>query len=411
MNVNTPDFKFLAQRTTSGRLLKLLKSSGWGTVGRRKNVYERLQSESDPGFRRTSVIVPLDRDASDYGLLMKAALETANRLTPGVWDRRIAPLLGLSSADTFSFRKQTSAPDGLISWTDGRDLIVSASRTLAAGAKSYIEPSRHFSDRFGQFANRYLDHVLMGQSRTGSYTVTAVAPTEAVVPITDTTKPALDLEGVTVARARNVTASVVGALEAAVEAVDHFKASGSMSGFDEQVDRGVSYELVTALRDISSGADESDITIELAPVDDLCLHDEPATQMQTRRFEFSGGDAGVLDRASNQLCVKIEAEPVVVEGRVHLLAKKEISGPGVVGVDDGHHRYRVRLGSDEEYHEAVMAHNQNRNITVRGELSREGTLRWLYGAELRTRPTTPPEPTTTEPDTTEPLAGQQQLPG
>ena len=399
--MNPVDFRLLAERTTPDRLLKLLKSSGWATVGRRKNTYERLQSESDTGVRRTSVIVPLDPAASDFGLLMEAALEAVSRLTPKVWERRIEPLLGLSSADTFSFRKQTSAPDGLISWHDGRELIDSASRALAAGAKSYVEPSRHFSNRFGQFASRYLDHVLMGQSGTGSYIVTAVAPTEALVPLANTSKPALELEGATVARARNVTASVVGALEAAVEAVGHFKASGSMSGFDEQVGRGVSYELVTALRDISGGADESDITVELAPAE-LPLHDGPATQ--TRRFEFSGGDTGVLERASHQLCAKVEAEPVVVEGRVHLLTKKEAGGPGVVGVDDGHHRYRVRLGSDEEYHEAVMAHDQDRNITVEGELSREGTLRWLYGAELRASPDSAAS------HAIEPPTGQQQLP-
>ena len=64
------------------------------------------------------------------------------------------------------------------------------------------------------------------------------------------------------------------------------------------------------------------------------------------------------------------------------MTKKEADAPGVVGIDDGRHRYRVRLGSDEEYHEAVMAHDKNREIAIEGELSFEGTLRWLYSAQL-----------------------------
>ena len=381
--MNRPDITQMAASTEPEQLLALLSGSVWEEAGRRENTYVRLRSTAVTGTRGTAIIIPLDRTARDFGLLMKAALESIMSLTPDIWRRSIEPLLGLTAADTFSFRKETSAPHGLIAWNDGRELIDSARRTLVAGAKAYREPSRHFSNRFGQFANRYLDQILMGQSAIGSYIVTALAPIEAKVPIRKKPEGTLELEGFDVARARDITSSVVLSLEAATEAIGHFKSSGSMAGFDEQVARGVSYELVKALRDIAGGADESDITVKFAPADQELLGQlEP----ETLRFEFSGGDTGVLERASVQLSTVADAERAVVRGRVHLLTKKDEEGPGVVGVDDGHHRYRVRLGSDEEYHEAVMAHDENRHIAVEGELSREGSIRWLYGAELRTAP-------------------------
>ena len=388
------DLSNLVERTQPQRLLSLLRGSGWHEVGHRTNSYTRLQRSSKTDTQGTSVIVPLDREASDFYLLMTAALETIRRMWPSTWQRSIEPFLGLEAADVFNFRKETSAPRGLIAWNDGRDLIESARMTLVAGAKSYREPSRHFSNRFGQFANRYLDQILMGQSGTGSYVVTAVAPAEAQVPISKNVEDIKGKHGVHAARAREITSSVVRALEAATDAINHFKSSGSMTGFVEQVERGVSYELVVALRDIARGAEESDITVRLAPLEQTLFDTEPST----RSFEFSGGDTGVLERASVQLSADTETERVAVEGRVHLLTKKEAGSPGVVGVDDGSHRYRVRLGSDEEYHEAVMAHDEDRSIAVEGELSREGSLRWLYGARLLTSQIRSPRPSADDTD-------------
>ena len=398
-----------AESADPERLVVLLSGCGWEIAGRRAGAYVRLRGGVDADSHSASVIVPLNRSASDYGLLMKAAVETVSSLSPETWRRSIEPLLGLTAADAFDFRKETSAPRGLIAWNDGSELIDSARRTLIAGAKAHRGPSRHFSNRHGQFAGRYLDQVFMGQSEVGSYIVTAFAPTEASVPIRGTPEGTLGLDGVDTVRSRDVTLSVVGALEAASEAVDHYRSSGSMAGFSEQVARGVSYELVTALRDIANGADQSGITVKLAPTGQP-QPGEPPLESETHCFEFSGGDTGVLERAANQLSAPDKAERLVVEGRVHLLTKKEAGGPGVFGVDDGRHRYRVRLDSErqQQYHEAVMAHDEDRSITVEGDLSREGSLRWLYSARLRA--TAPAATgTTAEPPPTDPLPGQMQI--
>ena len=365
------------------RLIAMLSNSGWDTVGFRELSYVRLKRAEESGVSGLSVVVPLNHAASDFVVLMTAAVETIRSLGGDTWQRLIRPILALPPVDEFRFRKETSSPSGLIAWKDGEELIDSARRTLIAGAKAYREPSRHFSNRYGQFAGRYVDQVIMGQSGPGSYVVTALAPTDAKVPIRKTDDGTLELEGVTYVRGREVTSSVVRALEATTEALDHFKSSGSIAGFDEKVASGVSYELVVALRDVASGANESDITIELVRMEQLSIADPMA---DTHQFEFSGGDVSVLERASVQLAAPAETERLRVEGRVHLLTRKDAGAPGVVGIDGGGRRYRIRLGSDEEYHEAVMAHDEERQIAVIGDLSKEGSLRWLYNAQLLPRP-------------------------
>ena len=398
-----------AENADPGRLVALLSGCGWETVGRREGAYVRLRGseEAYAGMGDASVIVPLNRAAGDFDLLMQAAVDTVSSSSPEVWKRSIEPFLELAAVDAFVFRKETSAPRGLIAWKDGSALIDSARRTLIAGAKAHREPSRCFSNRHGQFAGRYLDQVFMGQSGVGSYIVTAFAPIEADVPIRRPSEGTLGLEGVDAARSRDVTRSVVRALEAAVGAIDHYKRSGSMAGFSERVDQGVSSELVIALRDIASGADQSDIKIELAPTSRTPSAElEPAPEIHC--FEFSGGDTGVLERAASQLSAPDEIERTVVEGRVHLLTKQEAGGPGVFGVDDGRHRYRVRLSDGDQYHEAVIAHDEDRYVIVEGELSREGSFRWLYGARMRIPPASG-GPGTPLPLAAAPMRGQMQL--
>lgn len=376
------DLVHLVARIQPQRLLTLLRGTGFRDVGYRENSYVRLTHSEDTRTKGTSVIVPLDPTASDFEELMATALDLLRTDWPNAWHRSIEPLLGTEAADVFDFRKETSAPRGLIPWNDGRELIESARYTLVAGAKAYLEPARQFSNRFGQFANRYLDQVLMGQSGVGSYIITAMAPITARIPIRKSNDATLGYDGIDEVSAREISSSVINSLEGASEALDHFKNLGSMTGFEENVNRGVSYELLRALRDISAGSDESDITVKIASAEGTLFQDiEPVIH----QFRFTAIDTPVFERASVQLSSppRQEKERIAVEGRVHLLTKKEVGAVGVVGVDDGNHRYRVRLSTDEEYHEAVMAHDEDRNIRVAGELSMEGTLRWLYGATLQ----------------------------
>jgi hypothetical protein len=325
-----------------------------------------------------SVLIPLNQSAPDYVMLMDAALRSLTLEYPDLWHRSIGPRLFAVVSDSLRFRKETAVPSGLIPWDDGRDLIEAARATLVAGAKAYMEPARHYANRFGQFASRYIDGVLMGQTQPGSYVVTALAPAQALVSLRVPNVATLGLTGFDLVPGRTVTESVARAIGATHSAVEEFRTSQTFEVFDAHVADGASYEMAVALRNLSSGADESEIVVEW----DRSLVTSTPIKLPDR-FSFDRRHAEVLKRAAIHLAAPTMEEQVTVRGRVHLLAKKDSGGPGVVGVDDGKRKYRVRLSSDEEYHDAVLAHDENRNVEVVGRMSREGTLSWLYGAHLR----------------------------
>jgi len=236
------------RRVDPTRLTLLLEDAGWRLVGGRPGIYNRFAAPGQASGRHGSLVVPLDPSAPEFEELMLAALsELAAPAYRDIWQRVIAPRLATEAADRLRFAKESPAPSGLIAWREGEELIESARSTLVAGAKSYMGPERHHGNRHGKFARRYLDTVLMGQTAAGSYVVTAFAPANVAVPLKGGQFEGFGLEGMDIARARQVTLAVVRAVEAVTEALHHYRATGSFSGFDEGVELGVSYEMAAAL--------------------------------------------------------------------------------------------------------------------------------------------------------------------
>lgn len=370
-------------RVDPTRLTTLMTEAGWTLVGRRSGIYNRLAPPGEPDPRAGSFVVPLDREAPEYIEVLQSLLQQVSAPSyRSLWARAVAPRLFTDPTDEFRFRREAAFPSGLISWREGERLISCARRTLVAGAKSYIDQARHFGNRHGQFANRYLDSVLMGQTEPGSYIVTAFAPSATAVPLRkpSATTPALDLGAAAGPYGRDVSHAVVKALSATVEAIDHYRSSGSLTGFDAGVRQGVSYEMATAILGIAEHSDGSDITIEW----DTSV--PGGFEESVSRYEFSGGDAPILEKAAHRLAAAEDSGFVTVTGRVHLLARKEVDGPGVFGVENvlgGQPRkVRVRLADEDQYHEAIHAYEENLAIQVNGRLEREGNLHWLYDASI-----------------------------
>lgn len=369
-----------ARTVNAQRLTLLLEEAGWRLVGGRRGIYNRLAPPGSEHNLSGSLVVPLDSSAPEYYELMHAALSLLS--SPqyyDLWQRDISPRLSAESTDEFRFRKDSAAPSGLIAWKQGEGLIESARATLVAGAKSFMEPGRrYYGNRHGQFANRYLDTVLMGQTAAGSYVITAYAPANTSVPLKGSQSQVLGLEGVDLTPARQVSTAIVKAVEATVEALEHHRATGSLSGFEARVEAGVSYEMVTALRGITRDADEAEISIEWDPA-------EPVDDGPAALFQFRGSDATVLEKVGSRFAAAEPEEHLTVTGRVHLLTKKEAGGPGVFGIETlgkPPRKIRVRLSSEEDYHGAVRAHDQDLAVRVSGDMTREGSMYWLYNARL-----------------------------
>jgi hypothetical protein len=318
---------------------------------------------------------------------MQDALSDIERLTArDIEASNISARLIAEPTDGFRFRTETAAPRGLIPWMQGERLIQNARLALSTGAKTYMGALSYFGNRYGQFANRYLDTVLMGQTAPGSYIVSAFVPSSAFVPLT---KPQVATEGREplvepnpdeMASTRLIGIATWAAMAATVEAVAHYRKTGSTTAFKDQVSRGVSHEMAMALRGLVEGSDGTEISVEWDPVVPVPKDTPPAT------VELRPADVEILDRGSSELlAIAAVPERATFTGLVHLLTKKEASGPGVIGLTNITYekpaKIRVRL-SDDDYHRALIAHDEDRAVVVEGVIEREGNIHWMYEGRL-----------------------------
>lgn len=366
-------------RVSPKRMARLLDEAQWKPVMGRGGLYVRYRPPEELATGGlASVVVPLDTAAPDYAELMTQAL-TALRDVPGDGpDSALLPRLLASPTDEFSFEKDTLAPRGWIEWDDGMSLYEAARALLASGAKSAREHRKYFGNKYGQFANRFLGEVMMGQTAIASYVVRAYVPSDAQVPVKNTPEENVQhFPGVDVVLGRTVSEEVVRTLQAAEEAVQHYRSSQSFSAFTAP-DSPLAYESVVALKQIAQDAQESAIHISWEP-------SSSSTEQHAWEFTFTPDTASVFEKAATTLVKPEPQRRVTAMGTVHLLSRAEAGAPGVVGITtaDGEpaNKVRVRLESDD-YHRAITAHDEGRAISVSGDLEREGNLAWLYRAAL-----------------------------
>lgn len=372
--------QFDVGRVNPGRLARLLDEAHWQSVSGRNGLYRRFRPPEGPGTGDPpSILVPLDTTAPDYPELMMQALSALRELPGTGPDSGLLTRLLASPTDEFSFEKDTLAPRGWIQWDDGMSLYNAARALLVSGAKTTRERRKYFGNRYGQFANRFLGEVMMGQTAIASYVVRAYVPSDVQVPVKNTSdeQVAHHFEGVDVVAGRTVSKQVVGTLQAAQEAVQHYRSTQSLSAFSAP-DVPLSYEAVVALEHIAQDATESAIHISWEP-------SSSGTEQNAWEFTFTPESAGVFKKAATTL---VQTEPqrrVTTSGFVHLLSRSEADAPGVVGITtvDGvpAKKVRVRLEPDD-YHRAITAHDEGRAISVTGDLEREGNLSWLYRAAI-----------------------------
>lgn len=365
---------------TPQRVIRLLTDSDWVQTGGRSGLYARFaarQAENDQLGH--SVVIPLNPEAPDYQTVLVEAIDALKAIRTDDDGTDVVNRILTTPTDEFSFAKETAAPRGWIRWDDGMSLLESARAFLASGAKSAREPAKYFGNRYGQFAKRFLGEVMMGQTAVGSYVVRAYVPTSTVVPIHGgvPVEEAALFPGTDSVVGRDVSQTLLSTLEAATDALDYFRATESFAAFTEG-DYPISYEAVRALQAIASNADESAVRVAWEP-------DTPETPAQTWAFEFSPDAAPVLAQAAVRL-MRPEPHPETpAEGTVHLLTRAEESGPGVIGITTltGHPANKVRVQlQGNDYHRAVLAHDEGQIVHVVGNLEKEGNLSWLYDARI-----------------------------
>jgi hypothetical protein len=366
------------------RLALLLTRNGWIHRGGRPGLYSRWVFQDDPDLSHR-LIVPLDRQRADYEDLVREVLAELATMASEYGPQVAHVLNSLIQApgDEIKFRKLTATVRGAVPWPTGEELVISSKNALLAAAKSRVIKLPYYGNRGGRFAHRYLDAVLMGQTEIGSYVVVAYTPVEEVFYESET-QIAPALMNIGGHSGREITSSLVTALEATQEAVEHFQSSASLAGFDDAVQHGVSKEFAEAIKGMIEGAEGAEVAVQWSdeqPPLDLITPDAP--DLEDKQFEFSAGIYPVLERAITKLSSMTPPERVRVTGWVTVVERPKRGAPGIVRLKvlagSEARTLRVRL-TEQQFDVALEAIRAERVLSVSGRQEREGRTYWLYDA-------------------------------
>lgn len=354
-------------------LTRVLQRLGWDQIGgfRDSLAYweprERVSS-LQASARDERIIFPLVTHAPDFDDLLE---EVALRLRERHGDEfeheeALVRLLLVRHLDEMDVKRETDNAAGLIRWQSGNQMIESARGLLGAAAKAANQPRKRFAQAQSTIADEFLQSCYMGQTRVGSYVVTALTPaaesfaTSKSVEANSKRHPRIT--------GRQITATLVNSLSAVQEAIEASKASGGdLTAFEEQVVAGVSFELLSSLESLTSDEDSA-IVVEFNDTEETTLLPVPPKRVE---FAFTPEDGKAISLARSFF----ESAPApvfaVVSGEVTFLKNSQSESEHQIRLHTRVHgkpRSIVVNLSAEQYDSAVQAHGAKVMFTVVGEL-------------------------------------------
>ncbi|SDP61743.1 hypothetical protein SAMN04489867_3156 [Pedococcus dokdonensis] len=320
--------------------------------------------------------VPLDQSAGDYQGLLDRAVGLVRSSDPVVFDRFVREQEMKRDADLAetTWRKETPAPPGLITWLSGEEMHLLARDQLVASAKATVERRAYYGSRSAYLAKNFIDSSFMAAPAAGSFIVTALSPLGRSFYISQAAEnraTAADARLVDPERVsgREILKTYEVALDALQVCLADYAKAPRIEPFVEAVSSGVSYELTKSLSELVAGGDTA-VVISRG-------------QSQGREVVFEAPTAQVLARATTALSRDPEPIDATLTGEVTLLSRSVGGGDRVIRLDvmtgggGAIGKARVRLNA-EQYEMALEAHREEAPLLVRGELSREGNLYWMY---------------------------------
>ncbi|MDV8008635.1 hypothetical protein [Rhodococcus sp. IEGM 1318] len=337
----------------------VLRSLGWQLGGGVPNLASQWFKVDEPD--EPSVLVPLNHELADYRQRMTEVVRSLYRYHSNQVDNLVLRLL-IPGVDEISNHKEESTIGGSIPWVAGEKQIVGFRGVLVAAAKSAEQKERHFGNRRWKTGNRYLSQLRMGQTRVGSYVVTALSPV-GPLPLTDQTQQYDANLGIT---GRNVVEGLVSGLESLRTSSEEYLRNQNDGVFEEAVQSGVSLDLVKAVQTNLGEADGVFTTIKWSS--------QIETTAKTSEVSFDKKFTNALQAASTRLTDVIKSKRVMIIGRVTGLDRDVPGEQGKVvlhvldGADENVDYVSVTLGND--YNQAIDFHKGGQLVHVSGELNR-----------------------------------------
>lgn len=379
MRVPRGDIERLAKSLDGESLTTALSSLGWERYGGQENKYARYRPS---GARdRDRLVIPLDDGLADYRELIREAVFRLATSDPKTFNALRAIEVRAETGDEVGFEKDVRTRNGAIPWAMGEEIFRAARGTLLAGAKASVSQRAYFGNRHGRFAHEFLNACYMGQTRIGSYVVTAYTPvgdTFFAKKPKDENRPLPNDAGSVVGR--EVTLNLSKALEATTEALTHYRRTHSLAGFEEGVRLGVSKELLESVHDLVAGGDAGQVSVRWSANPKSLVE---LTSQKPVAFEFDRSAIPTLERASRKLASLTPTESVRVTGWVSVVRKPKRGANGLIElkVIAGSNAPTLRIPvTHDQFEIAANACAQDEGLTVSGSQEKEGRTYYLYNA-------------------------------
>lgn len=354
-----------------------LRSQGW-SMGRELPRVEIWSTEIEG--EAADVLLPKDPRLVDFVRQLHFLFSTLGQLeerdpaeilrdvtTPQL-DRYYAHLFptGLPSGTV-------SLPEGTRAFAGFRDLFLSSTYRAMAGMDGRepgpVEPARKSNEVY-----EFLSRVRLGLTGAGSYILVAELPLRSLVP----EQLRLDILGRfgQMPLSRRVSLALYDGVSVALTAARRSMADrGSLDAFEEYAPLGLTANVCESLTELSS-AGRVPFQLRVAWASDLEV-DRPAAPLQ-----FDAPVIETLQQGAEFLRRRFGRQKVTLRGFVTQIERAPTSGPGTVvvlgGLDDEPRGRAIKVHVDlntEPYEQAGAAHLARQEVSVRGDLQRDGN-RW-----------------------------------
>ncbi|MBP2144902.1 hypothetical protein J2129_000356 [Methanofollis sp. W23] len=354
-------------------IAEYLSSRGWKNLEVNPEKFSTWEYVDEENNDRNifDILLPLNQEFKDYEIRIGEIINILENVEkrPQI---EILKDLQMIFADVVRVRRDTpETSQGNVPINMGVQLVQQAKEMVLAAACSTIEPRPFFPPKKFKDALEYMETVFMGQTEIGSY----ILPIISKLP-----PPYRGQQYLFEPFERQVTQNLACALNVmnttAQEYIEKTSPDDSIEIFKSTVQKGVSANLCEAVVEMSSFNDD---------FQDVEFGFTWSPKYQTdqdipKKIVLKAEKMPIFEKAADYLREFEPKENFVVYGPVLRLERLEESTMGKITVQSfvfgSVRNIKIEL-SEHDYHLAIQAHDQQKNVYCKGTLQKEGRTYWL----------------------------------